>query len=46
LAEGLDDVLDKVVPELQWRGLFRREYQGKTLREDLGPPRPGNRLFS
>ena len=28
-----------------WRGIFRREYEGKTLRENLGLPRPGNRFF-
>ncbi len=27
------------------RGLFRREYEGKTLRENLGLPRPENRFF-
>ena len=42
---GLDDFCDKVVPELQARGLFRREYEGATLREHLGLPRPGNRFF-
>ena len=45
LPQGLDDFVDKVVPELQRRGLFRREYEGKTLRENLGLPRPGNRFF-
>jgi hypothetical protein len=30
---GLDDFVDRVVPELQRRGLFRREYEGKTLAE-------------
>ena len=45
LPGGLDDFVDKVVPELQARGLFRREYEGKTLRENLGLPRPGNRFF-
>jgi alkanesulfonate monooxygenase len=35
-----------VVPELQRRGLFRTEYEGKTLRENLGLPRPENRFFS
>ena len=45
LPEGLDDFVDRVVPELQRRGLFRREYEGKTLRENLGLPRPGNRFF-
>ena len=24
---------------------FRKEYEGKTLRENLGLPRPGNRFF-
>jgi len=43
---GLDDFVDKVVPELQRRDLFRREYEGKTLRENLGLPRPNNRFFA
>ena len=43
---GLDDFVDQVVPELQHRGLFRREYEGKTLRENLGLPRPENRFFA
>lgn len=43
---GLDDFVDRVVPELQRRGIFRREYEGKTLRENLGLPRPANRFFS
>jgi hypothetical protein len=34
------------VPELQRRGLFRREYEGKTLRENLGLPRPENCFFA
>jgi FMN-dependent oxidoreductase (nitrilotriacetate monooxygenase family) len=42
---GLDDFVDRVVPELQRRGLFRREYEGRTLRENLGLPRPENRFF-
>jgi alkanesulfonate monooxygenase len=46
LPGGLDDFVDRVVPELQRRGLFRREYEGKTLRENLGLPRPENRFFS
>ena len=45
LPGGLDDFVDKVVPELQRRGLFRREYEGTTLRENLGLPRPDNRFF-
>lgn len=31
-----DDFVDLVVPELQRRGLFRAEYEGETLRENLG----------
>ena len=46
LPAGLDDFVDKVVPELQRRGLFRRGYEGTTLREHLGLPRPANRFFS
>ena len=42
---GLDDFVDKVVPELQRRGIFRKEYEGTTLRENLGLPRPKNRFF-
>jgi alkanesulfonate monooxygenase len=45
LPAGLDDFVDRVVPELQRRGLFRREYEGQTLRENLGLPRPANRFF-
>ncbi len=45
LPDGLDDFVDQVVPELQRRGIFRREYEGKTLRENLGLPRPANRFF-
>src|SRR5215469_5365055 len=45
LPGGLDDFVEHVVPELQRRGLFRREYEGKTLRENLGLPRPANRFF-
>ena len=46
LPGGLDDFCDRVVPELQRRGIFRTEYEGKTLRENLGLPRPENRFFS
>ncbi|WP_425991515.1 LLM class flavin-dependent oxidoreductase [Afipia sp. DC4300-2b1] len=45
LPEGLDDFVDKVVPELQRRGIFRKDYEGRTLRENLGLPRPKNRFF-
>jgi alkanesulfonate monooxygenase len=40
LPAGLEKFVDLVVPELQRRGLFRREYEGKTLRENMGLPRP------
>ncbi|MET0222032.1 MAG: LLM class flavin-dependent oxidoreductase, partial [Tardiphaga sp.] len=46
LPGGLDDFVDKVVPELQRRGIFRTEYEGTTLRENLGLPRPENRFFA
>jgi alkanesulfonate monooxygenase len=45
LPEGLNDFVDRVIPELQKRGIFRKEYEGKTLRENLGLPRPKNRFF-
>lgn len=45
LPQGLDDVVDRVIPEIQRRGLFRTEYEGATLRENLGLPRPENRYF-
>jgi alkanesulfonate monooxygenase SsuD/methylene tetrahydromethanopterin reductase-like flavin-dependent oxidoreductase (luciferase family) len=43
LPGGLDDFVDLVIPELQRRGLFRSEYEGKTLRENLGLRRPASR---
>jgi hypothetical protein len=39
----LDLFVDEVVPELQHRGIYRTTYQGITLREHLGLPRPVNR---
>jgi len=45
LPEGLEDFVTKIVPELQRRGLFRREYEGPTLRDNLGLKRPANRFF-
>lgn len=44
LPGGLDDFVDLVVPELQRRGLFRTEYEGHTLRENLGLSRPKNQF--
>ncbi|GMK41740.1 monooxygenase [Paenibacillus sp. CCS19] len=40
---GLETFVDKVVPELQNRGLFRTAYEGTTLRENLGLARPENK---
>ena len=42
---GVEDFVNLVVPELQRRGLHRREYAGRTLREHLGLPRPVNQFF-
>ena len=43
LPTGLTDFVDLVIPELQRRRLFRTEYEGRTLRENLGLPYPVNR---
>ena len=43
--EGFDDFVDLVVPILQERGLFRHEYEGETLRDHLGLPRPPSRFW-
>jgi len=40
LPEGLADFCDLIIPELQSRGLFRQDYEGQTLRENLGLARP------
>ncbi|MDY0872065.1 LLM class flavin-dependent oxidoreductase [Dongia rigui] len=37
---GLTDFIELVLPELRRRGLFRSEYEGRTLRENLGLPFP------
>jgi alkanesulfonate monooxygenase len=41
LPGSLEEFVDRVVPELQERGAFRTEYEGGTLRENLGLERPG-----
>jgi FMN-dependent oxidoreductase (nitrilotriacetate monooxygenase family) len=38
---GYEDFVRHVVPELQRRGLYHKEYSGATLRENIGLPRPG-----
>ncbi|NLS68252.1 LLM class flavin-dependent oxidoreductase [Bradyrhizobium brasilense] len=40
LPGGVEDAVHRLVPELQRRSLFRREYDGSTLRDSLGLARP------
>jgi alkanesulfonate monooxygenase len=40
---ALDDFVELLVPELQRRGIYHSEYEGTTLRENLGIPRPPGR---
>lgn len=42
IPDSLDDFVELVVPELQKRGIFRKEYEFSTLRENLGLKRPPN----
>lgn len=44
LPTGLETFVDTVVPILQKRGLFRRDYAGTTLRDHFGLPRPPSRF--
>jgi N-acetyl-S-(2-succino)cysteine monooxygenase len=46
LPGGLADFIERVVPELRRRGLFRTEYSGGTLRDHLGLRRPRGRFVS
>jgi FMN-dependent oxidoreductase (nitrilotriacetate monooxygenase family) len=43
---AFDDFVNLVVPELQRRGLYRKEYSGPTLRDHLGLTRPPARAPS
>ena len=43
LPGGLEDFIEFVIPELRRRRLFRTEYEGRTLRENLGLPHPRER---
>jgi hypothetical protein len=36
MPHGGEDFVALVIPELQRRGLFRTEYEGRTLRANLG----------
>ncbi len=40
---GLDEFVDDVVPLLQDRGVLRSDYEGTTLRDNLGLPIPVQR---
>ncbi|KAL1907864.1 hypothetical protein Sste5344_006287 [Sporothrix stenoceras] len=42
---GLDDITEKLIPELQRRGVFRTEYAGRTLREHFNLDQPANKFF-
>jgi hypothetical protein len=44
LPGGLLDFVEMVVPELQRRGIFRTEYEGPTLRQNLGVSMPTSRF--
>ena len=46
LPQGLDDFVEKLVPILQKKGIYREDYEGNTLRENLGLPRPENQFLS
>ena len=42
---AFDNFVEFVVPELQRRGLFRKDYSGPTLRDHLGlRPPPSKRI--
>jgi FMN-dependent oxidoreductase (nitrilotriacetate monooxygenase family) len=43
LPSGLERFVEHVIPILVERGLFRSEYEGTTLREHYGVPRPSSR---
>jgi FMN-dependent oxidoreductase (nitrilotriacetate monooxygenase family) len=36
--DGIDTFVDEVVPLLQARGIYHRDYEGSTLRDHLGAP--------
>ena len=40
---SITDFIDLVLPELRRRNLFREQYEGQTLRENLGLPFPDRR---
>ncbi len=44
LPRDLENFVEKVVPILQERGIYREDYTGTTLREHLGLKKPQNRF--
>jgi alkanesulfonate monooxygenase SsuD/methylene tetrahydromethanopterin reductase-like flavin-dependent oxidoreductase (luciferase family) len=46
IPDDLEAITRGLVPELQRRGAFRREYEAPTLRGLLGLPRPANRYVA
>ncbi|HEY2732966.1 MAG TPA: LLM class flavin-dependent oxidoreductase, partial [Polyangiales bacterium] len=46
LPSALELFVDEVVPLLRKRGLFRSDYNGDTLRDHYGLPRPSNQYSS
>ena len=44
MPRGLNDFVDLVIPELQRRGIFHRDYAGATFRANLGLARPASRF--
>jgi alkanesulfonate monooxygenase SsuD/methylene tetrahydromethanopterin reductase-like flavin-dependent oxidoreductase (luciferase family) len=46
LPTPLEEFVTLVIPELQRRGLFRTEYEGRTLRANLGLTAPRNRFVA
>jgi alkanesulfonate monooxygenase len=46
MPDGMYKILQMVVPELQRRGVFRKDFEeGKTFRESIGLERPKNQFF-
>lgn len=46
LPADLEELVELVVPELQRRGIYRTDYAGPTLRDNLGLPRPAKPLLA
>lgn len=44
LPTGLTDFVERVLPELRRRALFREDYEGHALRKNLGLRRPALRV--